>query len=178
MSPPRVGLKDRAPSASMALLLFLSASFLPASGQDSGQGSAYGSIADISGAQQAAYDAAAAGGGNAVCSDLLGNHNAVINGRCNGAGGCAVTDQAQAAMLCSPGDTQQPQCTDKPDRFLTCSDDVSLTAQQKGREVRVFVAMGTSLGSCMDDSECSTGQMCFGQAAPGICQPIAAGGNC
>ena len=72
MSPPRVGLKDGAPSASMALLLFLSASFLHASGQDSGQGNAYGSIADISGAQQAAYDAAAAGGASndsiSVCS--------------------------------------------------------------------------------------------------------------
>ncbi len=72
MSPPRVGLKDRAPSASMALLLFLSASFLHASGQYSGQGNVYGSISDISVAQQAAYDAAAAGGASndsiSVCS--------------------------------------------------------------------------------------------------------------
>ena len=82
-----------------------------------------------------------------------------------------------AAMLCAPGSAQQPQCTSEPDRFLTCSADVTLT-KQKGREFRVQVAMGTSLRSCMSDSDCSIGEMCFGRAAPGTCQPIATDGKC
>ena len=34
-------------------------------------------------------------GGNATCSAVLGNHQVVINGKCNGEGGCIATDQAQ-----------------------------------------------------------------------------------
>ncbi|KAK9903480.1 hypothetical protein WJX75_006651 [Coccomyxa subellipsoidea] len=73
---------------------------------------------------------------NTTCSDTLGIYLAVINGKCNGKGGRAATDKAQVAMLCAPGSAQQPQCTSEPDRFLTCSADVTLT-KQKGREFRV-----------------------------------------
>lgn len=81
-------------------------------------------------------------------------------------------------MLCAPGSVHQQQCTEFPDRFLTCSADVSLTAQRKSGEVHILVAMGTSLGNCMADSDCSIGQMCSGKSSPGMCQPIAAGGQC
>ncbi|CAL8465532.1 g5068 [Coccomyxa elongata] len=126
--------------------------------------------------------------GNITCSDMLGNHQAVINGRCNGEGVCIATDQAQigdftqivrpAAWLCGPGSVKQQQCTEFPDRFLTCTADVSLTAQRKSGEDHILVAMGTSLGSCTADSDCSIGEMCSGKALPGMCQPIAAGGQC
>ncbi|BDA49940.1 hypothetical protein COCOBI_15-0680 [Coccomyxa sp. Obi] len=117
-------------------------------------------------------------GENIFCSAVLGNHQAVINGKCNGEGTCTATDQAQVAMLCAPGSVQQQQCTEFPDRFLTCSADVSLTAQQSSGQVHILVAMGTSLGSCMADSDCSIGEMCSGKAPPGMCQPIAARGQC
>ena len=83
-----------------------------------------------------------------------------------------------AAWLCAPGTVQQHQCTEFPDRFLTCSADISLTAQRKSAVVHILVAMGTSLGSCVAHSDCSVGQMCSGKASPGMCQPIAAGGRC
>lgn len=73
---------------------------------------------------------------------------------------------------------QQQQCMEFPDRFLTCSADVSLTVQRKSGEVYILVAMGTSLGSCTADSDCSVGEMCSGKASPGMCQPIAVGGQC
>lgn len=81
-------------------------------------------------------------------------------------------------MFCEPMGGSEQQCTEQPDRYLTCSADISLAAQNMDAGSHIYVAMGTGLGSCMADSDCGVGYMCSGKAPPGTCQPIANGGRC
>ncbi len=83
-----------------------------------------------------------------------------------------------AAWTCTSA--AKKACATQPGRTLAClpAVPIDIYTDRAAGYTKVLVAYGQPQDSCMTDSDCAAGNMCYIDQFPGVCQPIAQGGRC